>query len=76
VPNAAAPFLHLQFLPFARSPICNFHLRSFVPRDLEIRRAGITEVIIFLSNKEELLSYQGNLPFAVIADPEKRLYEQ
>jgi hypothetical protein len=48
----------------------------FVRRDLEIRRAGITEVVIFHSSKAELLSYQGNLPFAIAADPEKQLYEQ
>ncbi len=76
VPNAAAPFLHLQFLRFAGSFICNLHLRPFVRRDLEIRSAGITEVVIFHSSKEELLRYQGYLPFAVVADPEKLLFEQ
>jgi peroxiredoxin len=76
VPNAAAPFLHLQFLSFAASSICNFHLRSFVRRDLEIRRAGITEIAIFHSSKEELLPQHGYPSFAVVADPEKRLYEQ
>src|SRR5271170_4843065 len=76
VPNAAAPFLHLQFLRFAGSSVCNLHLRSFVRRDLEIRSVGITEVVIFHSSKEELLRYQGYFPFAVVADPEKRLYEQ
>src|SRR5580704_16404606 len=60
VPNAAAPFLHLQFLRFAGSFICNLHLRPFVRRDLEIRSAGITEVVIFHSSKEELLP---GLPF-------------
>lgn len=76
VPNAAAPFLHLQFLRFAGSSVCNLHLHSFVRRDLEIRRAGITEVVIFHSSKEELLPHQGYFPFAVVADPEKTLYEQ
>jgi peroxiredoxin len=76
VPNAAAPFLHLQFLRFAGSSVCNHHLRSFVRCDLEIRNAGITEVVIFHSSKEELLPYHGYSPFAVVADPEKRLYQQ
>jgi peroxiredoxin len=76
VPNAAAPFLHLQFLRFAGSSVCNLRLRSFARRDLEIRSAGITEVVIFHSSKEELLPYQGSIPFPVVADPEKRLYEQ
>src|SRR5258708_911067 len=76
VPNAGAPFLHLQFLRFAGPSVCNFHIRSFVRRDLEIRSAGITEVVIFHSTKEELLPYRRNFPFEVIADPEKRLYEQ
>jgi peroxiredoxin len=76
VPNAAAPLLHLQFLRFAGSSVCNLHLRHFVRRDLEIRTAGITEVVIFHSHKEELLPYQGNFPFAVVADPEKRFYRE
>ena len=76
VPNAAAPLLHLQFLRFAGSSVCNLHLRHFVRRDLEIRSAGITEVVIFHSRKEELLPYQGSFPFAVVADPERRFYDQ
>ena len=76
MPNAAAPFLHLQFLRFAGSFVCNLHLRQFVRRDLEIRSAGITEVVIFHSSKEELLRYRGYVPFAVVADPEKLLFEQ
>src|ERR1700730_13571818 len=76
VPNAAAPLLHLQFLRFAGSSVCNLHLRHFVRRDLEIRSAGITEVVIFHSSKEELLPYQDDFPFAVVADPEKRFYDQ
>jgi peroxiredoxin len=76
VPNGAAPLLHLQFLRFAGSSICNLHLRSFVQRDFEIRDTGVTEVVIFQSSKEELLPYQSHFPFAVIADPKRRLYEQ
>jgi hypothetical protein len=51
-------------------------LRSVVQRRGEIEAAGIHEVIVFHSTKDELLTYQDELPFAVIADPAKDLYRQ
>jgi hypothetical protein len=76
VPNGAAPLLHVQFLRHTESSVGNLHLRSFVRRDLEIRSAGITEVVIFHATKEELLPIRRSLPFEAIADPDKRLYER
>jgi peroxiredoxin len=76
VPNGAAPHLHLQFLRHAGSSVGNPHLRSFVRRDLEIRGAGITEVVIFHATKEALLPYRRSLPFEVIADPDEQLHER
>ena len=35
---------------------------------------GIHEVVIFHSTIDDLLHYERDLPFAVIADPDKRLY--
>jgi hypothetical protein len=40
----------------------------------EIRASSIREVIVFHTSTEELLQHAGDFPFAVIADPEKRLY--
>jgi peroxiredoxin len=66
--------VHLQFRRFAGCPICNLHLRSVVRRHDEIEAAGIREVVVFHSPAEELREY--DLPFAVIPDPEKKLYAE
>lgn len=42
-------------------------------RAAEIAAAGVREVLVFHSSADELKSY-GDLPFAVIADPDKQLY--
>lgn len=68
--------VHLQFRRFAGCPVCNLHLRSFIARQDEITRAGVREVIVFHSTVEDLRKYQAELPFAVIADPGRRLYAE
>ncbi len=68
--------VHLQFRRFAGCPVCNLHLRSFARRHGEIRRAGIIEVAVFHSSERELLGHTSGLPFAVIGDPDKRLYAE
>jgi peroxiredoxin len=66
--------VHIQFRRFAGCPLCNLHLRSMTRRYDEVSRASIREVVVFHSSREELLPFTRDLPFAVIADPEKRLY--
>jgi len=66
--------VHLQFRRFAGCPVCNLHLQSFGRRHREIAAAGIREVIMFHSKADDLRPYTAGLPFAVIADPGKRLY--
>jgi len=66
--------VHLQFRRFAGCPICNLHLRSFAKRHGELAAAGIREIVVFHSPAHELRGY--DLPFAVIADPDKRLYRE
>jgi peroxiredoxin len=66
--------VHLQFRRFAGCPVCDLHLHSFVRRDDELARAGIREVVVFHSTREDLLQYEADLPFAVVADADKRLY--
>jgi AhpC/TSA antioxidant enzyme len=68
--------VHLQFRRFAGCPVCNLHLHSIVQRHSAILAASIREVIVFHTNAEELLEHAGDLPFAVIADPTKRLYAE
>ena len=42
----------------------------------EIIAAGISEVVVFHSTDAELRGYEADLPFAVVGDPQKRLYRQ
>src|ERR1700736_4922876 len=76
VPDPAGDYVHLQLRRFAGCPICNFHLRSIVTRHDEIRSHGIREVVVFHSTAAELAKHEAELPFAVIADPERELYRR
>lgn len=75
VPDRAR-VVHLQFRRFAGCPICNLHLRQVARRHEEIVAAGIHEVALFHSSVESMRPFQGDLPFDVIADPERRIYDQ
>ena len=68
--------LHLQFRRYAGCPVCNLHLRSIARRHEEILAAGIHEVVVFHSSADTMLEFQGELPFAAIADPQKKLYAE
>jgi len=67
---------HLQFRRFAGCPVCNLHLRSFVARHKEIDATGVREVVVFHSRAAELRAHTADLPFDVVADPEKALYRE
>jgi peroxiredoxin len=75
VPDAKR-LVHLQFRRFAGCPICNLHLRQVVRRLDEIEAAGVLEVVVFHSTKHQLLAHAADLPLAVVADPDKRLYAE
>ena len=66
--------VHLQFRRFAGCPVCNLHLRSFVREHARIEAAGVREVVVFHTGVVELRPHTAGLPFAVVADPGKRLY--
>ncbi|MBN2624574.1 MAG: AhpC/TSA family protein [Acidimicrobiales bacterium] len=68
--------VHLQFRRFAGCPVCNLHLRSFVRRHDEIESAGLREVVLFHSTADDLRRYESDLPFTVVADPDKRIYRE
>lgn len=71
VPDLAGDYVHLQLRRFAGCPICNLHLRSIVTRHDEIRSRGIREVVVFHSTAAELAKHEAELPFPLIADPER-----
>jgi peroxiredoxin len=68
--------VHLQFRRYAGCPFCNLHLRSVAQRHQELAAAGIREIVVFQSSPAELLARQGDVPFAVIADPARKLYAE
>lgn len=75
VPDPAR-LVHLQFRRFAGCPVCHLHLRSFARHERTIRDAGVLEVVVFHSTAHELQQHAGDLPFCVIADPNKALYRE
>jgi hypothetical protein len=66
--------VHLQLRRFAGCPVCNLHLRSVAARSDEITAAGVQEVVVFHSTVEDLRPHAADLPFPVVADPDKVLY--
>lgn len=69
--------VHLQFRRFAGCPVCDLHLRSIARRYDEISAAGVREVVVFHSSVTELRQFAAHeLPFPVVADPNKRLYAE
>jgi peroxiredoxin len=76
IPDPAGDYVHLQLRRFAGCPICNLHLRSIVTRHDEIRSHGIREVVVFHSTTAELTKFEAELPFPLIADPERELYQR
>ena len=73
---APTGLVHLQLRRFAGCPICNLHLRSVTQRLDEIEAAGVREVVVFHSTADKLRKHEADLPFDVIADPERRLYRE
>ena len=75
VPSAQRT-VHLQFRRFAGCPVCNLHLREFARRNDELVAAGVQEVVVFHSTIGDLRPHVAGWPFAVVADPDKRLYTE
>jgi peroxiredoxin len=76
IPDPTGEYVHLQLRRFASCPICNLHVRSIVTRHDEIRAHGIREVVVFHSTVAELSKFEAELPFPLIADPERELYRR
>jgi peroxiredoxin len=66
--------VHLQLRRFAGCPVCNLHLRSVVARLDDIDAAGVREVVVFHSTVDALRPHAADLPFPVVADPDKSIY--
>jgi peroxiredoxin len=74
IPDAGGSLVNLQFSRWAGCPICNMHLASFRSRAREIEDAGVKVVVVFHSPEEDVIELRGDIPFALIPDPDKRYY--
>src|SRR5258706_8326342 len=74
--NSNTPLVHLQFRRHAGCPICDLHLRSIMKREDELTNLGVSEIVFFHSNPEELKKHTSYLPFPCIADPTKTMYKK
>jgi peroxiredoxin len=68
--------VHLQFRRFVDCPICNTHIAELRRYAGKIEAAGIKEVLVFHSSAESIRSYQKDLPFVMVGDPERLLYKE
>lgn len=76
MPSQDHTLTHMSFRRFAGCPICNLHLRSLASRAGEIAAQDIATIAFFHSSAEAMRPYQGDLPFAVIPDEERRYYRR
>src|SRR5438067_7799564 len=68
--------VHLQLRRFVDCPICNTHIAEMRKRAREIEAAGVKEVVVFHSSAKSIRSYQKDVPFALVGDPNKVLYKE
>ncbi|ATB50366.1 peroxiredoxin-like family protein [Corallococcus macrosporus] len=73
--RTADAFTHLQFRRFAGCPICNLHVRRFAAARGRLEAEGVRTVAFFHSTEASMRPYQGDLPFPVVPDPERRWYQ-
>jgi hypothetical protein len=75
VPDRDGDVVHLQMRRFAGCPASDLALRPYISRRAEIVAAGVREVVVFHSAPAELRAFAADLPFDVIGDPHRRLYD-
>lgn len=68
--------IHVHLLRFAGCPVCTLHVHAFAGRHAEIERAGVRTLLVYPSTRQELARYQPELPFDVVADPERSLFRR
>jgi peroxiredoxin len=72
----AATNIHLQFRRFAGCPVCNLHLRTFARAAADLAAADVQTIAFFHSSADSMRPYQGDLPFPVVPDPDRRWYAE
>ena len=52
------------------------YICGLTQRHDEILGAGLREVVVFYSSAQAMKPHHGDLPFAIISDPRRTLYEE
>ena len=68
--------LHLHFSRFADCPICNLHIADLRRRAPDLEAAGVRQVALFHSPAEQVRTYRADMPFPLVADPERTIYDR
>ena len=76
IPDPDGRHVNLQFSRWAGCPICNLHVASYRRRAPELADAGIAIVMVFHSPAQDIIDLRGDLPFPLIADPDRILYKR
>lgn len=68
----------LQFYRYAGCPPCNLHVREYMTRYAELQAFNVHVIAFFHSPQASLEKYlEGvDMPFDIVPDPEKEIYEQ
>lgn len=75
IPSSAQRLIHLMFRRYAGCPVCNLHLRNVARQKEAIKAAGIVQIVIVASPKDEVRKHMDTLPFDLVPDPDLQLYE-
>ena len=69
--------LMLSFYRYAACPLCNLRVHHLIQHHASFVERNLHLVAVFQSPKESILKYVGkqSIPFPVIADPERLLYQ-
>jgi peroxiredoxin Q/BCP len=65
-----------SFFRYASCPFCNLRIHRLISRYEQYQKAGVEVVAVFQSPPESIRQYVGkqDIPFTVLADPERKLY--
>jgi peroxiredoxin len=68
--------VQVHFSRFADCPICNVHIAEMRRRAQEVEAAGVRQVAVFHSPAEQVRTYRADMPFALVADPDRDIYSR
>lgn len=68
----------LSFFRYASCPFCNLRVHELIQRYPHFQSAGLSIITVFESPLSQIRRYVGRQkpPFPIIADPQRRLYQQ